>query len=269
MTRRRELVLEENQGRVLLLRLNRPDSLNAFDQQLYDALTESLLEAEADEGVSVIVLTGAGRAFSAGTDLTDLAAHGDFRRGPDTRHGFDGLLDALVRLRKPLVCAVNGVAVGLGATVLGHADLVLMADTARLRCPFTELGLAPEAGSSVTFPRLMGRQQAAWVLLSSRWLDASECLQAGLAFRVLPSADLLEVTLKHAHEIARHPLESLVATKQLIASGAAESTHRAIARESAAFDQLLGTPAHQDALRAFHARRPLHPSLPAPSALPA
>jgi enoyl-CoA hydratase/carnithine racemase len=249
------LVLDEDQGRVRLLTLHRPSSLNAFDQELYDALTESLLTADADDGVSVIVLTGAGRAFSAGTDLEDLAAHGDFRRGPDTRHGFDGLLDVLVRLRKPLVCAVNGLAVGLGATILGHADLVLMADTARLRCPFTALGLAPEAASSVTFPRLMGRQQAAWVLLSSRWLDAAECLRAGLAFRLVPAEDLIEVTLQHAHEIARHPLESLVATKQLITSGAAESTRRAIARESAAFDHLLGRPEHQDALRSFHERR--------------
>jgi enoyl-CoA hydratase/carnithine racemase len=260
------LVLSDDRAKVRLLTLNRPAALNAFDQQLYDAFTESLIDADQDDDVSVVIVTGAGRAFSTGTDLADLAAHGDFRRGPQARHGFDGLIDVLLSLRKPLVCAVNGLAVGLGATMLGHADLVFMADAARVRCPFTALGLAPEAGSSVTFPQLMGRQQAAWVLLSSAWLDAAECLRMGLAFQVVPSERLLDAALQHAHEIARHPLDSLVATKRLINDG---GTRLAVERESAVFDQLLSGEAHQVALRAFHGRRYSEPSLAHPSALPA
>ena len=256
------VVLKEDRGRVRLLTLDRPAALNAFDQSLYDELTDALIEADADGEVSVVVVTGAGRAFSAGTDLADLAAHGDFRRGPDTRHGFVGLLDVLIALRKPLLCAVNGLAVGLGATILGHADLVFMAGTARLRCPFTELGLAPEAASSVTFPQLMGRQQASWVLLSSAWLDAEDCLRNGLAFKVVATDRLLEVALDHARELARHPLDSLVATKQLITGGAEQSSRRALERESEAFDQLLTSNAHRDALHAFHARS----SYPVPAA---
>jgi enoyl-CoA hydratase/carnithine racemase len=122
-------VLRQDRDHVRLLTLNRPAALNAFDQQQYDALTGALIDADADDDVSVVVVTGAGRAFSAGTDLADLAEHGDFRRGPDTQHGFVGLLEALIGLRKPLVCAVNGLAVGLGATLLGHADLVFIAET--------------------------------------------------------------------------------------------------------------------------------------------
>jgi enoyl-CoA hydratase/carnithine racemase len=253
-------------GRVRLLTLDRPAALNAFDQQLYDEFTDALLEAGRDEDVSVIVLTGAGRAFSAGTDLRDLQEHGDFRRGPDTRHGFDGLMEALVAVQKPFVCAVNGLAVGLGATVLGHADLVFMADTARVRCPFTSLGLAPEAASSATFPHLLGRQNAAWVLLSSAWLDAQECLRAGLAFRVVPDKQLLPVTLEYAQALARHPLQSLVATKQLLSKGADDSIRQALTRESAAFDLLLSSRPHQEALRSFHERQPaaLPATLPAP-----
>lgn len=262
-------VLKEDGDRVRLLTLNRPAALNAFDQHQYDALTEALIKADADDDVSVVVVTGAGRAFSAGTDLADLAAHGDFRRGPNTQHGFVGLLDVLIGLRKPLVCAVNGVAVGLGATLLGHADLVFMADTARLRCPFTELGLAPEAASSVTFPRLMGRQQASWVLLSSAWLDAEDCLRSGLAFNVVAPDRLLEVALEHAREIARHSLDSLVATKQLIAGGAEHSTRRALERESGAFDHLLTSRAHQDALLSFHESRSSYPAPATSSASPA
>lgn len=254
------LVLEADELAVRLLTLNRPAALNAFDQALYDALTDALIRADADQSLSVIVLTGAGRAFSAGTDLADLAAHGDFRHGPDTQHGFAGLLDVLIGLRKPLVCAVNGLAVGLGATLLGHADLVFMAKTARLRCPFTALGLAPEAASSVTFPRLMGRQQASWVLLSSAWLDAEDCVRNGLAFKVVAADRLLQVALEHARELACHPLESLVATKQLIVRGSEDSAQRALDRESEAFDRLLTSRAHQDALHAFHASRSSSPA---------
>src|SRR4029077_6431419 len=108
----------------------------------------------------------------AGTDLVELAASGDFRGSADDPDRFRRLVDALARFPKPLVCAVNGIAVGIGATLLGHADLVVMADTARLRTPFTSLALAPEAAASVTFPHLVGRQAAAWMLFSSEWVDA-------------------------------------------------------------------------------------------------
>lgn len=262
-------VLRQDRDHVRLLTLNRPAALNAFDQQQYDALTGALIDADADDDVSVVVVTGAGRAFSAGTDLADLAEHGDFRRGPDTQHGFVGLLEALIALRKPLVCAVNGLAVGLGATLLGHADLVFMAETARLRCPFTELGLAPEAASSVTFPRLMGRQQASWVLLSSGWLDAEDCLRNGLAFKVVAPDRVLDVALDHAHELARHPLDSLVATKTLIAGETEHSTRRALERESEAFDALLSSHAHQVALQAFHESRSSYAASAASTARPA
>ena len=128
-----------------------------------------------------IVLTGSGRAFSAGTDLVELAGSGDFRGDSADPTRFERLVDALVDLPKPLVCAVNGLGVGIGATLFGHADLVVMAETARLRCPFTSLALVPEAAASVTFPFLLGRQAAAWVLLSSEWVDAAEAKSMGLA----------------------------------------------------------------------------------------
>ena len=147
-----DLVLAEDGEGIRTLVLNRPDQLNAFDQALCAALTEALQAAATDDDVRVAVLTGAGRAFSAGTDLVELAGNGDFRGTPADPDRFERLIDVLVSFPKPLVCAVNGIAVGIGATLLGLADLVVMADTARLQCPFTSLSLVPEAAASVTVP---------------------------------------------------------------------------------------------------------------------
>ena len=129
--------------------------------------------------MAVVLLTGNGRAFSAGTDLLEMHARAtdpDFVPG---KHGFLGLLDALVDFPKPLVCAVNGVGLGIGATILGYADLAFMSTKARLKCPFTSLGVAPEAASSYLFPQLVGRQDAAWMLLSAEWVSAEEAQADG------------------------------------------------------------------------------------------
>jgi enoyl-CoA hydratase/carnithine racemase len=241
---------------VRTLVLDRPDSLNAFDQAICLALTEALRAADEDDAVRVVVLTGAGRAFSAGTDLRELAANGDFRGNDEDPQRFARLIDALVAFSKPLLCAVNGLAVGLGATLLGHADLVFMAESARLRCPFTSLALAPEAGASATFPRQMGRQHAMWLLLSAEWMTAAEAADAGLAWRVLPDAELLSDALDHARRLAVHPLESLRASKRLVAATFATEVTDARAREDAVFDVLLRAPESRAAVRAFVERRP-------------
>ena len=201
------------------------------------------------------MVTGAGRAFSAGTDLVELAASGDFRGAEQDPARFERLIDALAEFPKPLVCAVNGVAVGLGATMLGHADLVVMADTARLRCPFTSLALAPEAAASVTFPFLLGRQAAAWMLLSSEWIDAAEAKALGLAWKVVSSDAVLDEATALARRIAIHALDPLVAAKRLISATFAPTVAAGRDRENAAFDVLLARPESRAAVGAFVATR--------------
>ncbi len=177
--------------RVRTITLDRPDALNAFNEALYDATAEALLDAATDPAVAVVLLTGNGRAFSAGTDLLEMHARTtdpDFVPG---KHGFQGLMAALVDFPKPLVCAVNGLGLGIGATILGYADLALMSSTARLKCPFTSLGVAPEAASSYLLPLLVGRQEAAWMLLSAEWISADEAKEMGLVWRVCEPDDLL------------------------------------------------------------------------------
>ena len=178
-------------ARVRTLTLDRPEALNAFNEALYDALADALLEAAEDPAVAVVLLTGNGRGFSAGTDLLEMhriATDPTFERG---RHGFPGLVDALDAFPKPLVVAVNGIGLGIGCTILGFADLAFMSSEARLKCPFTSLGVAPEAASSYLMPLLVGRQNAAWLLQSSEWVSAAEALAMGLVWRVCAPDDLL------------------------------------------------------------------------------
>ncbi|GAA4128433.1 enoyl-CoA hydratase/isomerase family protein [Nocardioides fonticola] len=238
-------------ARVRTLVLDRPEALNAFDEALYDATTEALRAAADDPDVAVVLLTGAGRAFSAGTDLLEMhrmSTDPTFQRG---KHGFLGLIDALVDFPKPLIVAVNGLGLGIGATILGFADLAFMASTARLKCPFTSLGVAPEAASSYLLPRLVGRQDAAWMLLSAEWISAQEALAMGLVWRVCEPDDLLAEARRHAELLARRPIASLVAVKRTMTEPLREGIAAARARENAAFADLMGGPANLEALTAF------------------
>jgi enoyl-CoA hydratase/carnithine racemase len=245
-------LLVEDQARVRTLTLNRPDALNACNEALYDALTDGLLVADEDPSVAVVLLTGAGRAFCAGTDLVEMASRvmdpDNFVEGT---HGFLGLIDALTAFSKPLVIAVNGLGLGIGATILGFADLVFMSTEAKLKCPFTSLAVAPEAASSFLFPRLIGRQNATWVLLSSEWISASQAHEMGLAWKLTPPEELLDQARSHAEHLASLPISSLIACKRVITEPLKPQIAAARERENQAFIDLLGGPANTEALNAF------------------
>ncbi len=223
-------------GAVRLLTLDRPEALNAFDSPLYRAAGAALSAARDDDAVKVVVLTGAGRAFSAGQDLDEMAR---LAAGEAIESGFPVLLEALESFDKPLVAAVNGPAVGIGFTLLPHCDLVLVAEGARLRAPFAAMGVPPEAASSVLFPARMGWQRAAEVLFTSPWLSAEEAVEAGIALRVVPAADLLDRALGLATRIAAAPLPALRAIKGTMLAGRADAVSAARRREEAAFARLL------------------------------
>lgn len=237
------------------LTLNRPEALNAFSEALYDATTEALLAAAEDPEVSVVLMTGAGRAFSAGNDLVEmqkLVTDPEYTPG---KHGFRGLIEALTAFPKPLILAVNGLGLGIGATILGYADLAFMSDTARLKCPFTSLGVPPEAASSYLMPRMIGRQNAAWLLLSSQWIDADEALRMGLVFKVCEPSELMSEARSHAELLASRPLNSLMAVKQTMMEAIRPAIAAASERENALFAELLGQAANVDALATFNAGR--------------
>jgi enoyl-CoA hydratase/carnithine racemase len=242
-------------NRIRTVTLNRPEALNAFSEGLCDATRQALLAAAGDPDIAVVVITGSGRAFSAGADLVEMQQNITNPRPEGGQHGFFSMLDALASFPKPLICAVNGVGVGIGATILGYADLAFMASDARLKCPFTSLGVAPEAASSYLLPRLIGRQNAAWVLMSSEWIGAEEALAMGLVWKVCDPADLLPETYRHANVLASKPISSLMAVKNTMTASLRPQIDAAIQRETACFAELIGAAANAAALHDFTGRR--------------
>ena len=228
---------------VRVLAFDRPDVRNAFNFPLYRAVTEAVVDATADPATRVVVLTGRGTAFTAGQDLQEMAEIAAGTAPAGIEKGFRGLLDAVDRLDKPLLAAVNGPAIGLGFTILAHCDLVLVAESARLRVPFAEMGVPPEAASSYLFPVLMGRQAAARVLLAADWVTADEAVELGIAVQVSPDDRVLDDTVALARRIAGFPPAAVQAIKRLLRAPHAAAVHEARAREDEAFRLAFGLPA--------------------------
>lgn len=246
-----------------VIKFNRPDRLNAWNDELFDDFREALADAEQDPGTACIVVGGEGRVFSAGADMADLGSTDKPKAPvPPDQTAFGKSLRQTTSFSKPMIAAVHGVGVGWGMTILGHCDFVFMAEDARLRTPFTQLGLTAEAGSSITFAQKMGWQNAAHVLMTSRFISAEEAKELGMVFRVTPPDSLMEEALEYAAEIASQPIASLIATKKLMLSGGLSGQSReervmeAHRREMAAFaNGLTGGPANREAIRAFREKR--------------
>jgi len=248
-----EILLIEDRDGVRLLTFNRPDALNSFNAALCDAITSTLDEAATRADIAVVVLTGEGRAFTSGTDLGELetpVVHTDGKR-----NGFEPFIERVESFPKPLIAAVNGLGVGIGLTVLPHCDLVLMAEDARLRAPFVSLGVTAEAGSTFLLPQPIGWQETAYLLYTAEWMDADKAVECGLAWRKVPGQDLLAETTKIAKQIAGQPVDSLVATKQLLLDARLGEVRAARAREIPAFAKLAGGPANKEAIAAFKEKR--------------
>jgi enoyl-CoA hydratase/carnithine racemase len=227
------MIEERRDGDVTWLTFDRRDRLNAFTVEGYRNLRIALERLAADDRTRVVVLTGRGRAFSAGADLSLLdrgSTEIDKQRAGEV---FRRFLDVLGGFEKPLFAAVNGLAVGIGCTMLLYCDVVLVAETARLRLPFTALGIVPEAGSSMLLPARVRWADAMWAMLSSEWIDATAARQMGLASRVVPDDDLLEEVASAAASVAACEPQSVVATKRLMTAGRLDAARLAITREMA------------------------------------
>ncbi len=243
----------QDHGRVRLLTLDREKALNAFNDALYDAVRDALGEAAEDSGVAVVIVTGSGRAFSAGQDLGELARPA--RHADGAPHGFTPFIETVEAFPKPLIAAVNGIGVGIGLTLLPHCDLVLIAEDARLRAPFVSLGVTAEAGSTVLLPSTIGWQAAAHLLYTADWITAEQAVAMGLALRAVAPERLLDEALKLAATIAAMPIDSLVATKRLLLDARLDAVRAARAREAPAFAKLAGGAANREAIAAFRERR--------------
>src|SRR4051812_14272951 len=209
-------------ARVRVLTLNRPEALNAFNEELYHAAGRALEEAATRDDIACVVITGSGRAFSAGQDLGEMGrvrADSDISSFGHEGPGFPHFLDTLAVLAKPVVAAVNGIGVGIGMTMLLHVDVAFIASSARLRAPFVPLGVVPEAAGSLLMPVVMGNQRAAAKLYTGDWITADEAVACGLALQVVAPDALVDTAMTFARRIAAMPVASLRATKQLVVEG--------------------------------------------------
>ncbi len=236
------MVQERRDSSTVWLEFNRPECLNAFTVAGYRGLREALDRLATDDTVRAVVLTGRGRAFSAGADrslLDGALPDSDRRRAGEE---FGQLLETLGSFPKPLFAAVNGLAVGFGCSMLLYCDVVILAETARLRFPFTALGIVPEAGSSALLPARARWSDAMWAMLSSEWIDAADAVRTGLAWRCVRDADLLEEATRASAVVAAHDPRSVAATKRLLMSGPFSEARHAIRRELDEMQALQWTP---------------------------
>lgn len=226
-------------GAVTLLTFDRPEARNAFNHALYCAISDELDRARTDDATKVVVLTGEGTAFCAGQDLIEMTAmaRGDlvFAGG----HGFTRLLESLESFDKPLLAAVNGPAAGIGLTMLLHCDIVVVAESARLRVPFAEMGVPPEAGSSALLPLRIGWQRASHLLFTSDWMSAEEAVDSGLALRTTSDEHVVSATIELATRIGTHDGNAMRTTKRLMMDARGSISQDARLREDAAFAELF------------------------------
>jgi enoyl-CoA hydratase/carnithine racemase len=244
-------VVVSRSGPILELRLDRAAKKNALTFAMYEALTSALLQARSDAGVRVALISGNGETFCAGNDIADfMTPRSDFGAAPPSR-----FIEALVAFDKPLIAAVHGPAVGIGATMLLHCDLVYASTTARLRMPFVSLGLVPEAGSSLLLPRRVGDAVAAEILLLGAWVDAGRALELRLVNSVFPSAtELIAFARARASDLAASPVQALRATRALL-KGDPSAVRARIAEEALAFAKSLTSAEAKEAFAAFLERR--------------
>ena len=236
-------------GGVLHLALSRPAKKNAITRAMYAGLAEALVEAAPDPSVRAVVLSGTGGVFTAGNDLGDFLI--DPPSGPESP--VFRFLEAASTFPKPLVAAVAGPAVGIGTTILLHCDLAYAAPDARFTMPFVDLGLVPEAASSLLLPRVAGPMRAAGWLLFGEAFSAADALAAGLVNEMV--SDPTARALERAHTLAAKPPEAVRLTKALLRRPDAAAVRETMAVEGERFTERLASPEAQEAFMAFFEKR--------------
>jgi enoyl-CoA hydratase/carnithine racemase len=244
-------ILTETADGVCTITFNRPEKKNAFTVKMYEDLVAAMKKAADDNSVRVLLFTGAGNAFTSGNDVLD------FVNTPPTGEDspvFQFLLN-VVDYEKPIVCAVNGVAVGIGTTMLMHCDLVYAADTAKFTTPFVPLGLVPEGASSYLLPRFAGQAKTNEMLLLGEPVDANFAQDIGLVARVVPAAELMTLAKNKARRLAELPPGAIRDAKKLIRSHSKEAVKKALYDEAVVFATRLGSAEAMEALTAFVEKR--------------
>jgi enoyl-CoA hydratase/carnithine racemase len=245
-----EHIVVSIENRILTLRFDRPEKKNALTRGMYLGMIEALKQADADSSVRVVLITGTEVCFTAGNDLVDFANAKPGEASPAILY-----LQTLAAAQKPVIAAVGGVAVGIGTTMLLHCDLVYAASDARFQLPFVNLGLCPEAASSMLLPALMGHRRAADLLYFGEPFTADTAKDVGIVNTVVSDKDLFNTATAKAQLLAEKPPSALGITKALLKRASASPITDAMAKETEKFAALLQGPEAKEAMMAFMQRR--------------
>lgn len=244
-------ILIDTADGVMTLTLNRVDKKNSFTQAMYGTCADALAQAASDPAIRTVVLQGHLTVFSAGNDIGDFLT-----RAPSTQDSpVFRFLRGIAQFPKPLIAAVCGPAVGIGTTLLFHCDLVYAGDNAAFSMPFVNLGLCPEAASSLLVPQMMGYHRAAEALLLGEPFMAEAALEVGLVNRIVPPTEANAVAQAQARKLAAKPLAALVETKRLMKKGQMAQVLSVMAEEGESFGRMLQEPAAKEAFTAFMDKR--------------
>ena len=244
-------ILSHIDAGVMTLTFNRADKKNSLTSAMYTALADAVEQAERNPDVRVLVFQGHEAVFCAGNDIAD------FLHNPPSSQDAPvfRLLRNIAAFPKPVIAAVAGPAVGIGTTLLFHCDLVYAGDNAAFAMPFVNLGVCPEAASSLLAPQLMGYHRAAEALLLGEPFMAEAALEVGLVNRVLPPTEVNSYVQVQARKLAAKPLSSLLETKRLMKAGQAALVQKQMNEEAASFGRMLTEPAAKEAFGAFMEKR--------------
>ena len=236
---------------VATIEIARPEKKNALTQAMYTAMADALVAAQADPAVRAVLITGQPGCFTSGNDLEDF-----MQRPPQGEESpVARFMQALLACEKPVVAAVTGAAVGIGATLLLHCDLVYVSDEARLAMPFVSLGLVPEFASSLIIPALMGHARAAEKLMLGEPFSGSDAVDCGIANAVLPAAEVVNHARRMAERFNALPPSAVRETKRLMRAPLREQVQRVMAGEGELFRQRLRSPEAMEAFQAFFQKR--------------
>lgn len=238
-------------NRVTTITIDRQASKNSLNDASYLALISALRTAAADDDVRVVVIQGGDSIFTAGNEIPDFIELAPTWADAAVLE----FLRVVAEFPKPLVGAVCGPAIGIGTTMLLHFDLVYAGDNARFTAPFTDLGVNPEAGSSLLFPELVGHRRAFEIMLLGEGFSAAEAREMGLVNKVLPAAEVSDYAQKTAARLAAKPNRALTAGRQLLKDGRRDLVQARMAAENKVFEELLNEPAAQEAFAAFLEKR--------------
>ena len=244
-----DLILRQTDGPILTLTFNRPEKQNALTREMYQALADAINEANGDFGIRALVLSTSSAHFTAGNDLFDFLNEPPLEPGSPVMN----FLEAIHSFAKPVLAAVSGNAIGIGTTMLLHCDIVVADSSAKFVMPFVNLGLVPEAGASLLFPRLVGHQAASKVFLTGEGFDAKTAKEFGLIAEI--SETPLEKVREYAEKIAAQPPNAIIQTKALLKSELHEKVAAVMRAEGELFQMALQSDEAREAFMNFLAKR--------------